>query len=41
MIVYKTTYKEPFGKLVDAVVGIKLLMEKTFLYGQLIHGNIG
>ena len=38
---YKHNFKVLYGKLVGVAAGIKLPMERTFLYGQLIHGNIG
>ncbi|SST14508.1 Uncharacterised protein [Acinetobacter baumannii] len=38
---YKHNFKVLYGKLADVAAGIKLPMERTFLYGQLIHGNIG
>jgi hypothetical protein len=41
MNVFKSSFKELYGKLVVVVAGINLPMERTFLYGQLTHGSIG
>lgn len=39
--VFKSSCKEPYGKLAAVVVGINLPMVETFHYGQLTHGSIG